>query len=57
MSTTDTRQADLWQCWECCIPHLNVGPERECTICGGDLEYLGELPYHNKQLEVANAGD
>lgn len=50
MSSEDVRQADLWLCWECCIPHLNAGPPRECSHCGADLEYLGELDYHNKEL-------
>lgn len=53
----DVRQADLWLCWECHIPHLNVGQPRECTICGGELEYMGEVPYQNKELEVVDAAE
>lgn len=57
MTTADIRQADLWLCWDCCIPHLNVGVPRECSRCGTELEYLGEIDYHNKQLGKGNNGD
>jgi rubrerythrin len=43
-------EVDLWLCWECCIPHLNIGPPRQCSNCSEGLEYLGELSYQDKEL-------
>lgn len=47
--------ADLWLCWGCHIPHLNVGPERVCSHCGAGLEYMGELTYQDKDLVSGEA--